>query len=100
MSPNDAIVQGGLPPGGTARALVAPGEAVAIYLRKQSVPSDNSGALTSLQIDLAPGVWQAEWVDTKLGDVVGMTRVDGGGIRTVDAPPYDTDIALRLRRRN
>jgi hypothetical protein len=100
MSPNDGIVKGGLPPGGTARALVAPGEAVAIYLRKQSVPSDNSGAPTSLQIDLGPAVWQAEWVDTKLGDVVGMTRVDGGGIRTVDAPPYDTDIALRLRRRN
>jgi len=25
--------------------------------------------------------------------------VDGGAVRTFDAPAYDTDIALRLRRR-
>jgi hypothetical protein len=98
MSPNDSIVTGGVPPEGTARALVAQGEAAAIYVRNPSASSAGSGAPTALRIELAGGVWQAEWVDTKLGDVVHVTRVDGGGIRTVEAPPYDTDIALRLKR--
>ena len=31
------------------------------------------------QIELTDGVWQAEWLDTKSGDVVRRTRVDGGG---------------------
>jgi hypothetical protein len=51
---------------------------------------------TALLIDLTVGAWQAEWVDTKTGNVVQKARIDGGGIRTVEAPTYDTDIALRL----
>ena len=61
--------------------------------------SGESAGPTALQIDLTDGVWQAEWLDTKSGAVVRRTRVDGGAIRTFEAPAYDTDIALRLRRR-
>ncbi len=61
--------------------------------------SGESRGPTALQIDLADGVWQAEWLDTKSGAVVRRTRADGGAIRTFEAPAYDTDIALRLRRR-
>jgi hypothetical protein len=53
---------------------------------------------TALRIQLASGVWRAEWVDTKAGTVVRRSRVDGGGVRTLEAPAYETDIALRLRR--
>jgi hypothetical protein len=53
---------------------------------------------TALQIELPDGVWRAEWIDTKTGEITGRTRVDGGGIRTFDAPAYDNDIALRLKR--
>jgi hypothetical protein len=60
--------------------------------------SSESAGPTALQIELTDGVWQAEWLDTKSGNVVGKSRVDGGGIRTFEAPAYDTDIALRLRR--
>ena len=53
---------------------------------------------TALQIELTDGLWQAEWLDTKSGEVVRRTRADGGGIRLLEAPPYETDIALRLKR--
>jgi hypothetical protein len=98
MSPNGSIIKGGVPPGATARALVAPGQAVAIYVLKRSPADGVSAAATELQIELSSGVWQAEWVDTKVGNTIRSTRVEGGGIRRVDAPTYDTDIALRLKR--
>ena len=65
---------------------------------KPPLSGETSGP-TALRIDLTDGVWQAEWLDTKSGTVVRSTRVDGGGIRTIEAPAYDMDIALRLRKR-
>ena len=53
---------------------------------------------TALQIELTEGLWRAEWLDPQTGKVLSRARVKGGGIRTLDAPSYDTDIALRLRR--
>jgi hypothetical protein len=53
---------------------------------------------TTLLIDLGPGTWEAEWLDTKTGQVVRRTAVEGGGIRPFEAPPYEEDIALALRR--
>jgi hypothetical protein len=38
-------------------------------------------------------------VDTKTGDVPRREEVEGGGVRTLTAPPYQADIALRLVRR-
>jgi hypothetical protein len=94
MSPDNAIIKG-VPPGISARALVERGRAMAIYLREERAGS--AGAVT-LQLDLAPGVWDAEWVDTRLGTVARRDRVEGGGVRTLDVPPLAADIALRLRR--
>jgi hypothetical protein len=93
MTPDNTVIKGGVPPAGTARALVEPGRAMAIYVRKESAT-----APTALQIDLAAGVWHGEWLDTTSGAVTRRTRVDGGAIRTFEAPAYDADIALRLRR--
>ncbi len=95
MSPDNAVIKGGVPAGVTARALVERGRAIAIYLR--GTGGDPIGPAV-LQVDLADGAWQGEWVDTKLGTVVRQARVDGGGIRTVEAPTFTSDIALRLRR--
>lgn len=99
MSPDDSVITGGVPPGGSARALVERARAMAIYVRRASVKAPLSGESvgpTVLQIELTGGTWQAEWLDTKSGDIVRRTRVDGGGIRTLEAPAYDTDIALRI----
>jgi hypothetical protein len=57
-----------------------------------------TGGATALQIALTDGVWQAEWLDTTSGEIVRRTRVTGGGVRTLEAPAYDADIALRMIR--
>jgi hypothetical protein len=118
MAPDASVIKGDTPAlvdGGTVRALVERGKAMAIYVRKRTstgrrdAPVDRaqgvkppvsaeSAGPTALQIDLTDGVWQAEWIGTTSGQVVRTSRVEGGAIRTLDAPPYQVDIALRLRR--
>jgi hypothetical protein len=105
MAPDNAVITGGAPPGGTARALVEPGRAMAIYLRKTAPASGPATATsttgtdtTDLQIALAEGQWRAEWVDTMTGAVLRTGDVKGGGVRAVSPPDYAADIALRLRR--
>ena len=57
-----------------------------------------SGAVAP-QLQLTEGDWTVEWIDTKTGRIVDSSVVQGGGVRTLPAPPFDTDIALRLLRR-
>ena len=97
LSPDDSVVKEGVPDGGAARALVDPGKAIAIYVRKPLPPAKPPSTPTSLQIQLADGVWSAEWV-TMRGDLVHGGQLRGGGIRTLESPPYELDIALRLKR--
>jgi Cellulase (glycosyl hydrolase family 5) len=102
MRPDPSVIKGGVPAGGAARALVERDRAMAIYVRRSiepgpSLPGKSDGP-TALQIELAAGDWQAEWVDTLSGAVVRAVRVEGGGARVLEAPDYKTDIALRLTR--
>jgi len=97
MSPDDSVIKAGIPDGGAARALVEPGKAIAIYVRKPLPPAKPASTPTSMQIQLADGVWSAEWV-TMIGSVVRGAQLRGGGIRTLESPPYELDIALRLKR--
>jgi hypothetical protein len=92
MRPDSSVVKGGVPAGGTARALVEPGRAMAIFLR-------GGGASTALSVDLAAGTWTAEWVDTRTGAIAGTSTVGGGGVRPIEVPSYQSDIALSLVRR-
>jgi hypothetical protein len=101
MKPDDAVVKSGTvtaplagsPPQArtTVRALVEPGRAYAVYV--------NGGSSVELVLDLPAGPYQAEWVDTKTGQV---DRAEGfthaGGPRTFSSPVYTDDIALRVRR--
>jgi hypothetical protein len=98
MSPNASIVKDGVPVNGAVQALVAPAEAIAVYIRKSLKDETTASHPSSLQIDLPAGTWQAEWVDTMSGSVARSQSVDGGGVRTLDVPPYDVDIALRMKR--
>ena len=97
MSPDDSVIKAGVPDGGAARALVDPGKAIAIYVRKPLPPAKPASTPTSLEIQLADGVWSAEWV-TMIGSVVRGAQLRGGGIRTLESPPNELDIALRLKR--
>lgn len=91
MRPDNTVIKGGVPAGGTARALVEPGKAMAVYLTKQRTTPK-----TDLQIELLPGQWDAEWVNTRSGYVVRSESIAGGAVQTIQTPDYGTDIALRL----
>jgi hypothetical protein len=103
MKPDNSVVKGGVPAGGTARALVEPGKAVAVYLDRGGKADDGAtgtaaGAAT-LQLDLPAGQWSPEWIDTKSGAVTRAGAVTGGSVVSLEAPRFEQDIALRLVRR-
>jgi hypothetical protein len=105
MAPDGTVIKAGLPPGGSARALVEPGRAIAIYLRKKGATTKDAAAAveppasSTVRIELPPGEWHGEWVETTTGSVVRTLDVNGGGERDMPAPDYTIDIALRLRRK-
>lgn len=92
MRPDNSVVKSGVPAGGTARAFAEPGKAMAIFVR-------GGGASTVLSVELAAGTWTAEWIDTRTGAITGTSTVAGAGVRTIEAPSYQSDIALKLVRR-
>jgi hypothetical protein len=98
MAPDDSVIKAGIPAGGAARALVKAGDAIAIYVRKALPPAKPPAAPTTLEIAVPEGVWHAEWV-TMDGRIVKSAPVEGGGVRNLEAPPYEVDIALRLTHR-
>jgi cellulase (glycosyl hydrolase family 5) len=89
MRPDNSVVRSVVPAGVTARALVEPGKAMAIFVR-------GGGASTVLSVELPAGTWTATWIDTKTGATTRTVNVTGGGVRSIEAPIYDSDIALRL----
>jgi len=101
MKPNNAVIktsrfdgpQAASPPvQPTARALVEPGKAYAIYLR--------GGGQAELVLDLPAGAYRAEWVNTRTGksDKAEDFQHSGGNL-TLKSPLYVEDIALRLMRK-
>jgi len=102
MRPDISPVKGGVPIGARVQALVGPGRAMAVYLRRAvgrvaEAPSAPSAA--ELMIDLPDGEWLATWVDPLSGKATQAPSIRGGGIRTLSAPPFETDIALRIVRK-
>jgi hypothetical protein len=96
MRPDNGVIAGGVPAGGTARALVERGRAYAIYLRRESARQAGD---TELKITLPAGSYDAAWIDTKTGGVAKEESVrHSGGVHAFTAPAYDQDIALRIRR--
>ncbi|MFP4055487.1 MAG: hypothetical protein ACLF0G_01315 [Candidatus Brocadiia bacterium] len=91
MAPHDEIVKGGVPEKATARVLAEPGKQYALYLR--------GGREASLRIELPAGAYEAEWVNTRTGEVDrSETFRHPGGERRLDSPPYAQDTALRILR--
>ena len=92
MKPHDDLVGGPLPRGVTVRALAAPGDAYAVYLR-------GGEGSAGVPIDLPAGRYRAEWVNTDNGNVEKAEDLaHGGGRRELASPRYQHDIALRIRR--
>jgi hypothetical protein len=92
MQPDDSVIRGGIPAEGTARALVEPGRAVAVYIRKA-----NAGE-TVLELGLPAGLWRGHWLDTRTGKATMIPPFRGEDRVPLMAPAYETDIALSLKR--
>lgn len=93
MAPDDSVIKGGVPEKATARALVQKGRQYAIYI--------NGGAKAALVVDLPPGRYLAEWLNTKTGSIDAAARIDHpGGAAALQSPPYTDDIALRIIRQS
>lgn len=91
MKPDNSIIKTALPKGITARVLAESGQAYAVYV--------NGGGLAELALDLPPGQYEAEWVNTKTGRTEKAEPFQHeGGIRTLQPPAYTDDIALRIIR--
>jgi hypothetical protein len=91
MRPDNSIIKGGVPENTTARALIEEGRAYAIYI--------NGGSEVGLIVELPKGVYTAEWVNTKTGEIDKKETFEHtGGNRTLKSPKYQDDIALRILR--
>jgi hypothetical protein len=91
MQPDNAVLLGGVPANGSARALGERGRAYAIYVK--------GGPQEAMTLDLAlpPGEYRVEWHDPAAGKVVSTGRALASGMRTsVKAPPFREDIALKV----
>jgi hypothetical protein len=74
---------------GTVRALVEPGKAYAVYIHGPS-PAE-------LTIDLPPGSYRAEWIDTKSGNSMHTAALQHAAeAAKLVSPGFAEDIALRL----
>jgi hypothetical protein len=103
MKPNDAVLKS-VSEGLAARALAEPGKAYAIYLRvpipqrpKRIEEHLREGIEARLVVDLLPGHYRAEWVNTLTGTVERVEELKhSGGERELRSPKFANDIALRL----
>jgi len=91
MKPAPSVIKGGLPEKAKAYALVEPGRQYAVHVF--------GGTQANLLLDLPSGIYQAEWINTKSGAVDKHERLQHtGGLATLASPPYQEDIALRVRQ--
>lgn len=90
MKPDNSVIKSGIPGNATASALVEPGRGYAIYI--------NGGTEAKLVVALSRGVYNAEWINTKTGEVEKSESFRyAGGDRTLVSPRYTDDIALRIQ---
>ena len=103
MKPQADVVRSSSP-ALTHYALVAPGKAYAIYLHTAlpKKPKDldkhrMSDVKVTVTIELPPGRYRAEWVNTKngLADAVPSFEHEGGTV-DLSSPVFSDDIALRI----
>lgn len=87
---SDSSVVRSLPPQARVRALVEPGRQYALYIF--------GGSQGEVTLTVPPGRYLAQWVNPRTGAVDReQTLQHPGGDAALMSPPYEQDIALRLR---
>ncbi|MBI2477628.1 MAG: hypothetical protein HYV60_02960 [Planctomycetia bacterium] len=105
MRPDNLIVHR-VTPKLTTSALVQRGQSYAIYLhvplpnKPKAIADHTQGKIeATLTLDLPPGEFNLEWVNSKTGKIDKTERVKhDGGERTVVSPTFADDVALRVNR--
>jgi hypothetical protein len=96
MRPDNSVVKGGVPTGVSARALVEPSRAYAIYIRPMP-GSKEWKPVESLVVELPRGTLRAQWINVLDGSIARNERFEHpGGEKSLAAPKYQDDIALRI----
>ena len=89
MTPDNSIIKS-ISDTAKAWALANAGEEYALYIR--------GSALKAITVELPRGMWRAEWYSPTAGKIHRASTAEGGGDVALEIPPYQTDIALRLKR--
>jgi len=100
MKPHNEIIKGGsisVPLSGapaqaraSVRCLAESGKAYAIYV--------HGGSRAELLIELPAGNYNAEWLNTRTGQIEKAEMFEhSGGARKLSSPDYSEDMALRIR---
>lgn len=99
MRPDNDVVIRTQPKGMSARALVEPGKAYALYLHTTSKDETRyEDGQVKISLALPAGSYRAEWVGTRAGDVKKTeTFNQDTGTRTLSAPAFTDDIALAVQ---
>lgn len=95
MSPDLSILEGPLPQGVLAQALVEPGRQVALYLYRPE--RKEPGSPVELSLRLPVGTYSAEWVSPVSGEVLQRRELQHqAGSCKLLSPPFEDDLALRV----
>jgi hypothetical protein len=96
MRPDSSLVKRGVPTGVSARALAEPGRAYAIYIRPMPGAKEWK-SVESLVVALPRGAYRAEWINVLNGSIARTEQFEhAGGEKSLAAPKYQDDIALRI----
>jgi len=99
MHPDNGCISRRSPADLSVYALVETGKAYAVYVRRLK-PVGTQSEPASLTIEFPSGAYQAEWVETASGKVQGNENFEHqSGHRTLTAPAFREDVALRITRR-
>jgi hypothetical protein len=89
MTSRDDLIRSA--PGAFVKVLAHPGNAYALYVLGR--------APCTLEIEISPGQYLAEWIDTRSGEVLAEGFLVSEGEVSLTSPNFETDVALAIVRR-
>jgi hypothetical protein len=89
MKPDNSFIKGGVPENATARGMLDPGKAYAVYIR--------AGLKANLKLNLPQGEYRLEWHNPRSAMIEKKSAIQHpGGIAVLESPDYMEDIALKI----